>query len=325
MKRLELRKVAEEFETIDSQTHLFFNMITGEFDFYNDFIGDEDVERFEAQEWIAAPRQRDIGEYDIMVDFAQRVTDPHANELLSVALEGKGAFRRFKDTLHRANLAEEWYAFKREAYIEVAREWCEENNIPYAGATPKAKQPQAVSQESVLDMIILPLPEKAAEAAAEVLQDALHYTQSDARQEIRRMLKKPRIAFAAIADQRVIGLVGAIPQYGITGWELHPLAVLGEYQRQGVGAALVEALEQEVAARGGVMLYLGSDDETGTTSLYGADLYDDTFGKLTNIQNMGGHPYSFYEKLGYKIVGVFPDANGIGKPDIWMAKRIRKR
>jgi len=50
--------------------------------------------------------------------------------------------------------------------------------------------------------------------------------------------------------------------------------------------------------------------------------YDDTFGKIANIQNIGGHPFPFYEKLEYKIVGVFPDANGIGKPDIWMAKRI---
>jgi len=73
------------------------------------------------------------------------------------------------------------------------------------------------------------------------------------------------------------------------------------------------------------MIYLGSDDETGTTSLYGADLYEDTFGKLASIQNTGGHPFPFYEKLGYKIVGVFPDANGIGKPDIWMAKRIARK
>ena len=34
------------------------------------------------------------------------------------------------------------------------------------------------------------------------------------------------------------------------------------------------------------------------------------------------HPYEFYVKMGYKIVGVIPDANGIGKPDIWMAKRV---
>ena len=70
------------------------------------------------------------------------------------------------------------------------------------------------------------------------------------------------------------------------------------------------------------MIYLGSDDEHGMTSLYGVDLYDDTFGKIANIQDKGGHPFQFYEKMGYKIVGVLPDANGIGKPDILMAKRI---
>ncbi len=30
----------------------------------------------------------------------------------------------------------------------------------------------------------------------------------------------------------------------------------------------------------------------------------------------------FYQKVGYTVVGVVPDANGLGKPDILMAKRI---
>ena len=69
--------------------------------------------------------------------------------------------------------------------------------------------------------------------------------------------------------------------------------------------------------------------ETGEFDFYsdfmdGVDLYDDTFDKIKNIQNTGNHPFPFYEKLGYKIVGVIPDANGIGKPDILMAKRIKK-
>jgi len=76
------------------------------------------------------------------------------------------------------------------------------------------------------------------------------------------------------------------------------------------------ALEHEVAKRGGVMIYLGSDDEHNTTSLFGVDLYENTFDKIANIKNTGGHPYAFYEKHGYKIVGVLPDANGLGEMNL---------
>jgi len=142
MKKADLNEIAEEFEMISEETHLFYSMETGEFDFYNEFIGPdgEDPERFEEDCWIAAPNQRDIGEYDIMSDFTDTVTDPRKNELLCVALEGRGAFRRFKDTLHRVDLTEQWYTFKRSAYVELAREWCEENDIPYdsdTGPAPK--------------------------------------------------------------------------------------------------------------------------------------------------------------------------------------------
>ena len=44
--------------------------------------------------------------------------------------------------------------------------------------------------------------------------------------------------------------------------------------------------------------------------------------KIRDIRNLKGHPYAFYQKLGYTIVGVMPDANGRGKPDIYLAKRV---
>jgi aminoglycoside 6'-N-acetyltransferase I len=34
------------------------------------------------------------------------------------------------------------------------------------------------------------------------------------------------------------------------------------------------------------------------------------------------HPYEFYQKLGFIIAGVMPDANGRGKPDIFLSKRV---
>ena len=132
MKKLDLRKAAEEFEMIGEHTHLFYNPETGEFDFYIEFSDIEDAadpETFERAPWIAAPDQWELNGYRIMTDFAGAVTDPRKNELLCVALNGKGPFRRFKDVVRGVDLLDEWHAFKRAAYIEIARDWAEANGI----------------------------------------------------------------------------------------------------------------------------------------------------------------------------------------------------
>ena len=147
-------------------------------------------------------------------------------------------------------------------------------------------------------------------------------TPADGIKEIETGLEPPGIMLGYVIDDRLIGITGALLQYGKTGYELHPLAVDARWQGQGIGRQLVLALEDVIRAAGGVMLYLGTDDEHDQTSLSGIDLYDDLFGHMTNIQNHKRHPYGFYAKLGYRIVGVIPDANGLGRPDIMMAKRL---
>ena len=133
VKKFKINDIAEEIEQVSSDWNSFFNTKTGEFEHYSSMFGDEedDPEKYEGEEYISLPSQYDIHEYQIMSDFADFVTDKHKQELLYVSLEGKGAFRRFKDTLIRTGLQEEWYAFKREAFIEIAKEWCENNNISY--------------------------------------------------------------------------------------------------------------------------------------------------------------------------------------------------
>jgi aminoglycoside 6'-N-acetyltransferase I len=44
--------------------------------------------------------------------------------------------------------------------------------------------------------------------------------------------------------------------------------------------------------------------------------------RLQALAPAGRHPFVFYQKLGYAVVGALPDATGFGKPDILMAKRI---
>lgn len=160
---------------------------------------------------------------------------------------------------------------------------------------------------------------------AELLADTWphSYSHLDAQKQVRLLYASDRILFAAFAGKQLVGLIGAIPQYGNTGWELHPLAVAEDYRSRGIGSRLVEALEAAILSHGGIMVYLGTDDDRDQTSLSGVDLFRDPFGEVDHIVNLRRHPYAFYQKLGYRIVGVLPDANGVGKPDIFMAKSLR--
>ncbi len=146
-----------------------------------------------------------------------------------------------------------------------------------------------------------------------------------ARAEVRESFAPDRLSLVALDDaDKVLGWVGAIDTYDGNAWELHPLAVHPDHQGGGVGRALVQELEARLRERGAHTIYLGSDDEDAMTTLAGVDLYDNLHQRIANIQNLRRHPYQFYQKLGFIIVGVIPDANGPGKPDILMAKRVSR-
>ena len=160
---------------------------------------------------------------------------------------------------------------------------------------------------------------------AELLVDVLPEgwpTFDQALAEVRESFPDERISRIAVEDDLVLGWVGGIKEYDGHTWELHPLAVRRDRQRQGIGRALVADLDEQVRARGAHTVMLGTDDERGETSLADVELYPNPLDHLQQLENPGGHPYEFYRKVGYTFVGVIPDANGFGKPDIFMAKRI---
>jgi len=147
----------------------------------------------------------------------------------------------------------------------------------------------------------------------------------DATQEVELLLSEERILLGVVIDDILIGLIGGIPTYNGNVYELHPLVIHHEYKKKGYGTQLIRVFEEEVKKRGAYTIYLGSDDEYNQTSLSNQDLYEDLWDKIKNIKNLNNHPYEFYLKNGFKIVGVVPDANGLGKPDIMMAKRVRDK
>lgn len=95
----------------------------------------------------------------------------------------------------------------------------------------------------------------------------------------------------AVERDAVVGLTGGLRRYRGYVWELHPLAMRPDRQGCGIGRRLVRALEERAA-------------------------------QAARLEDRGGHPFAFYRLLGYEVVGLLPDANGSGRHDILMAKRV---
>lgn len=69
--------------------------------------------------------------YQDMEDFAGGITDDRAGRRLARAIQGRGAFRRFKDELNEEypNLLPFWYAFSEARALRRAVEWLAEEEL----------------------------------------------------------------------------------------------------------------------------------------------------------------------------------------------------
>ena len=147
--------------------------------------------------------------------------------------------------------------------------------------------------------------------------------QKDAFDEVRECIDKPNICTGIKTGNELIGWAGIRPMYEKT-WELHPVAIKKEYQGKGYGRALLGEMERIAHWNGIIGLVVGSDDETFGTSLSEKEITgENIFDEIKNIKNHKNHPFEFYIKCGYAIVGIIPNANGLRKPDIWLWKDVR--
>ena len=69
--------------------------------------------------------------YQDMADFTETITDERTGRRLARAIQGKGAFRRFKDELHGEypDLLPAWYAFRDVRGKRRAVQWLVDNSL----------------------------------------------------------------------------------------------------------------------------------------------------------------------------------------------------
>ena len=131
---IELDMLEAAMEDSDLSNRYYLNLVSGKVVFFSDDLGlsEEDEllseEIDESDDYIAVDRISSHEAYQWMVDFVNEMvapTDDNAAEKLSIALEGKGAFCRFKDTLYRVDekWQQAWYQFRDKQLKNAVEEW----------------------------------------------------------------------------------------------------------------------------------------------------------------------------------------------------------
>ena len=145
-----LQAVIDEMDTFGDEFHPYLNQHTGELvtlspeeihaveqgdDLDDDAEWEQDLiqkaaEVLSSTEYLPLPSKFEIHEYAIMERFCLALEDDELGRELWQQMHGSGAFRRFKDTLYRHNMAERGLPFVRRPSRKL-REWLEAHHIPY--------------------------------------------------------------------------------------------------------------------------------------------------------------------------------------------------
>lgn len=150
MKSVSLRDIVQALDLQSDELHSCLDPNTGEIITFND----EEISIVQRGNWESAPAwmqellpkikraleddrilelpdRAHIDEWRMMQDFALDEEQCHCRSELESAVHGEGAFRRFRDTIRRLGVEDKWLRYREVEYERVAREWLEENKIPY--------------------------------------------------------------------------------------------------------------------------------------------------------------------------------------------------
>lgn len=132
--KVKLDDVIDALEFVNSgiDSSAYYNDKRNEFIYISEYSDITDDEREDIYDnCIELPTKYYIDEYKMMEEFIETIADVQTYNQLSIAINGRGAFRRFKDTCFNYGIIDDWYIFRDSKYKEIATYWCNKNNIEF--------------------------------------------------------------------------------------------------------------------------------------------------------------------------------------------------
>jgi hypothetical protein len=140
LQRVNLRSLAEALEDHSPETSWWFDPESGDVEPRVDLAYADDEERGNPfhQDLVLIEPIPSGDTYGDMEDFIGRVRHPQARDLLERAIAGRGAFRRFKDTLlDFPDLRQAWFAFHDARMERRAIQWLADQGLVESGVAER--------------------------------------------------------------------------------------------------------------------------------------------------------------------------------------------
>lgn len=137
---IDIEELCAAMEDGSHEHEYYLDLDSGEVLLLSEYVGDEETGELKEQieensdRYERIPRAEPHEGYRDMVDFIVTLENEHLAELLGVAIDGKGAFRRFKDVLlDHPEEEERWFRFKDERMEARALEWLGDIGVTLSG------------------------------------------------------------------------------------------------------------------------------------------------------------------------------------------------
>ncbi|MDB9525326.1 UPF0158 family protein [Oscillatoria sp. CS-180] len=137
---IDLEMLEEGFENTSGEISFYLDVKTGQIamessDFPSGILvgeGDFDEETFDLSDssrFLPIPMADSREGYRDMEAFINTLENPILKDKLEIAIDGSGAFRRFKNVLIGEPERERWFAFKQQQLRQRIFDWLEVNGI----------------------------------------------------------------------------------------------------------------------------------------------------------------------------------------------------
>ncbi len=150
--KVSINELAQQMNAQPDEMPIFYDKAEGEFipieDRFFRAVEDGETEEYYSTDWeketfrkaqdiwesdkyVRIPSNFEIHEWEIMKDFCYTVDDENIRDDLLNAIHGRGAFRMFKDKIIHYGIRQDWFDFRDEQFAEIARRWCDSNDLDY--------------------------------------------------------------------------------------------------------------------------------------------------------------------------------------------------